>query len=138
MYELRCYTFTLFQLSPIQQGIQAGHAAVELVTHRKDNKLVQDWAKKYKTMICLNGGDVAKLSEWINFFKDKRNRYPWIKFEESEASLAGIVTSVAIILPESIFEGVSLLRKGGKLESSDLNPWERALISRLSETPLAR
>ena len=76
--ELRCYTFTDFMYSSIQQGIQSGHAAVELfnkylIEEGWQNgyaEVVQDWAANYKTMVCLNGGTFADVCDWLCFFED--------------------------------------------------------------------
>ena len=66
--ELRFYCFVNFYLSSMQQGIQTGHAAVDIVrkytcgelkffnevTPRKTS-LVTKWADDHKTFITLNG-----------------------------------------------------------------------------------
>lgn len=109
--ELRCYTWTIFQLSPIQQGIQSGHAAVELFVKYNENQLVDDWARNNKTMVCLNGGDVSSLRDFIEFLSMEENPYPWATFTESEDFLAGITTSVAIILPKRFYECAALMRE---------------------------
>lgn len=151
--ELRLYTFTLFQLSPIQQGIQAGHAAVELgmVAYRKQMTLRQGttfgiyhrWATEWKTMVLLNGGDLFELDEFANFLStcDNPDKYPWAAFNESETSLGGILTSVAIILPERIFKTAEELRKNTfvtKDYPDAFTDWELELIDRLSRAGLAR
>ena len=120
--ELRCYTFTDFMYSSIQQGIQSGHAAVELfnkylIEEGWQNgyaEVVQDWAANYKTMVCLNGGTFADVCDWLCFFEDGfvdgENSLPFVGFEEEEAQ-GGRLTSVAVILPERIFEGAKALRE---------------------------
>ena len=152
--ELRCYTFTLFQLSSIQQGIQAGHAAVELVINYPQNPTifteqgflplnnVQEWAHYWKTMVLLNGGDLSELRELILFFSTTHNPFMWTLFYESEESLDGIPTSIAIILPERIFKASEALRRNstdfGTVFSGAFSGWEADLIIRLSRMPLAR
>lgn len=71
MYKM--YFLVLYNLSPIQQGIQAGHAAVEYMLaywHKKDcdNRATND-----KTFIILNGGTTNNNHytvnhSWFNFF----------------------------------------------------------------------
>jgi hypothetical protein len=149
--ELRCYTFTLYQLSPIQQGIQAGHAAVELgiKAYKKQMNLrtgvhftmYYNWATEWKTMVLLNGGDLAELRELIFFMCNNDNTYPWTAFYESEESLGGIPTSLAIILPERIFKTAEELRKNTfvtKDYPDGFSDWELELIDKLSRTGLAR
>lgn len=158
--ELRCYTWTIFQLSSIQQGIQAGHAAIELVAHSTDN-LVREWATQWKTLICLNGGTTKNVLDLIAYLSDERNPYSWAKFVEAEDFLAGITTSVAIVLPERVFKLSPLLNTGtlstsydrimgvhrvmvlekstvGCPEIEEYDEWEWGLIERLAASPLAR
>jgi hypothetical protein len=149
--ELRCYTFTLYQLSPIQQGIQAGHAAIELGMKAYNRQMrMRDgtwfttyhrWATEWKTMVLLNGGDYAELRETVDFLGSFDNPYPWESFEESEVSLKGLLTSVAIILPARIFETAEQLRKNTfvtKDYPDGFSDWELELIDKLSRTGLAR
>jgi hypothetical protein len=84
--ELRLYTFTLYQLSPIQQGIQAGHAAIELgmKAYKKQMTMRQGaefttyhrWATEWKTLVLLNGGDYTELRELADFLSSYDNPYP--------------------------------------------------------------
>jgi len=62
--ELRMYGIVPYNISPIQQGIQFGHAVVEygqkmkyLGEHNQSlNTQYNDWADNWKTFIILNGG----------------------------------------------------------------------------------
>ena len=120
--ELRCYTFSDFMLSSIQQGIQSGHAAVELfnkylISEGWQNgyaEVVQDWAANHKTMICCNGGRYEDVCGWLSFFDQGvdsgDNTFPFVGFVEEEGQ-GGNLTSVAAILPERIFNGVQALRE---------------------------
>lgn len=59
--ELRMYGIVPYNISPIQQGIQFGHAVVEYGQIIKEGKKQQeiiynDWANNWKTFIILNGG----------------------------------------------------------------------------------
>jgi hypothetical protein len=145
MTDLRCYTFTIFPLSSIQQGIQAGHAAVELFNKYEkidlvdwaratgDNppphvaaqanagKMLYDWSKDHKTMVCLNGGDVMGLRKIIALLCEDENPYPWAPFTESMDFLASLTTSVAIILPQEFYETASWIRANPDLTIR--KPW---------------
>jgi hypothetical protein len=146
--ELRCYTFTLYQLSSIQQGIQAGHAAVELGMKAYKRQMsdldgshwamYHEWANDWKTMVLLNGGGIAELVELLWLLK--RGPFPYSAFHESVDSLDGILTSVAIILPARIFKTAEAARKKIPLEPEEVpfGEWEIELIDRLSKAGLAR
>ncbi len=60
--ELRMYGLVPYNISPIQQAIQFGHAVVEYGQKMKklgDNSLntqYDEWADRWKTFIILNGG----------------------------------------------------------------------------------
>ena len=116
--ELRCYTFTDFMLSSIQQGIQSGHASMELVSkymlvegwQNGTAEFVASWAKDYKTIICLNGGAYADVCETLEFFEREDNPFPFAGFVEEEVQ-GGNLTSVAVILPARIFEGAARLKR---------------------------
>jgi hypothetical protein len=57
--ELRMYFFVPYNISPIQQGIQAGHALGRhcLKYGRHDpNHIVWDFLEKFETFVILNGG----------------------------------------------------------------------------------
>ena len=117
--EVRCYTFTHFMLSSIQQGIQSGHAATEL----SDKYMLAEgwqygyaeelanWISNHKTIICLNGGNSKGLHDLYAFLDDEANTFPFVKFHEDEDSMEGILTSIALILPARIFDGAARLRR---------------------------
>ena len=52
----RMYGLVPYNLSPIQQGIQFGHAVVEYAQANFTQGDYQNWAKHDKTCIILNGG----------------------------------------------------------------------------------
>jgi len=54
--EYRMYGFVPYNISPIQQGIQFGHAVVEYANKHCRKKSYIDWANNDKTFIILNGG----------------------------------------------------------------------------------
>ena len=97
--ELRLYSFCNFYLSSIQQGIQTGHAAVDLVRLYAGSEMVADWADNWKTFIILNGGDNdgVQAAGQIIF----ESGFPHMHF--AEPGLGGIKTCWTVVLPESIF-----------------------------------
>lgn len=117
--EIRCYTFTHFMLSSIQQGIQSGHAATELsdkymLAEGWQNGYAEElasWISNHKTIICLNGGNSKGLHDLYAFLGNDANPFPFVKFHEDEDSMEGILTSIALILPARIFDGAARLRR---------------------------
>ena len=117
--ETRCYTFTHFMLSSIQQGIQSGHAATELsdkymLAEGWQNGYAEElanWISNHKTIICLNGGNSKGLHDLYAFLNLDTNPFPFVKFHEDEDSMEGILTSIAMILPARIFEGAARMRR---------------------------
>lgn len=119
--ELRLYSFINFYLSAIQQGVQTGHLAVDMVRKytKPDSKIlpklkpefqakenaksdmVAEWADNFKTFIILNGGDNESLCNTTEFIQTCD--YPWVIFCEDNESLGGLQTGVAMVLPENIF-----------------------------------
>lgn len=132
---MRFYSFTNFMLSPIQQGIQPGHACVELFvkygrippnsrgTEWKKNEMLYEWADEYKTYICLNGGTSTTLRElWEFVDRPDVNPFPYSKFHEDEQSLDAVMTSIGIVLPAYIYETAESLRSGSMwVEDIDLD-----------------
>lgn len=54
--ELRMYFFVPYNISPIQQAIQAGHASLEYALKYGNTGFFKDFVKNWKTWIILNGG----------------------------------------------------------------------------------
>ena len=120
--ELRFYCFVNFYLSQIQQGIQTGHAAVDLVRQyakvqryhvivERNYNLVNRWADDYKTFITLNGGNLDGINEATTIIR--ATELPMVKFYEDEVSLGGIQTCVGVVLPQSIFNAKKNISSDG-------------------------
>ncbi len=54
--ELRMYFLVPYQLTGIQQGIQAGHVVVEYAREFSDTDLFKRFADNWKTFMIMNGG----------------------------------------------------------------------------------
>ena len=61
------YGLVPYNLSPIQQGIQFGHAVVEYALKNDKQPDYQKWAVFDKTFIILNGGTTNKNSESVHY-----------------------------------------------------------------------
>ena len=59
-YEKRMYFFVPYNISDIQKGIQAGHAALEYAEKFRHKSEIWDFIENDKTWIILNGGTTNK------------------------------------------------------------------------------
>lgn len=122
-------------LSSIQQGIQAAHCVAEMLMKpfSEQRYQIQDWALNHKTLVCLNGGNNASLTDLYNQLVGNP-KYPVAKFHEDEQSMDSMLTCVGIIVPEEIY-GIDLL---DPTTWGNLEPWEIELATKLKKMPLAR
>jgi hypothetical protein len=109
--ELRMYGLVPFNLSPIQQGIQFGHAVVEYGLNHFVEKDYQDWANNHKTFIILNGGTTNNsIDEETGNPKGTLNQnavslrdmgIPFCTFHEPD--LGDQLTAVVFLVDEYVF-----------------------------------
>jgi len=101
-------------MSPIQHGIQSAHGQMELFikykTQSEKKDMLFDWADWHKTMIVLNAGYDITMHEVKTFLDNELNPYPWAYFNESTEAMNGMLTNIALILPEKIYQSAALLR----------------------------
>jgi len=116
---MRCYFFTNYYYSSIQQGIQPLHAAVSLFVKYQNRyeatsmvDMLFDWAENHQTVVCLNGGCNRDMQEIAKHLGDARCPYPRVGFwEEEDAIGAKVLTSIAIVLPEKIYKAGEYIRR---------------------------
>lgn len=134
----RAYFFGNMYLSPIQQGIQAGHTISEMSVKYSDNddSIYWQWAEYHKTMILLNGGMSCNLRKIQELFEHQDNPFHWDYFEESVDALEGAITCVGVILPEQVYTNASLIRQG-ELDIEIFSEWEQAFFQILNGCRLA-
>lgn len=108
--EMRMYFFVIYQLKGIQQGIQAGHAALEYALTHGHTKLFEEFVDNHKTWIVLNGGttndsrDFEGLSQGsINQIADslETSGVDFAYFREPDLNNA--LTSVCFICDERVW-----------------------------------
>jgi hypothetical protein len=123
---MRCYHLNNMYMSSIQQGIQSAHAQMELFVKyqqtTKQKSMLCDWATNHKTMIVLNGGFMSDMIDAYTFLDSDKNPYPYTKFHESEEALGGILTNIAIVLPEKSYKLSEFLRTRIVDEQLNLDP----------------
>jgi hypothetical protein len=157
--ELRMYGLVPYNISPIQQAIQFGHAVVEYGQNIKlptaiskmslNAPLIYDsWASKWKTFIILNGGTTNhKLNdEGLPFgslnnhvIELQKNSIDFATFNEPD--LGDQLTSVVFIVDERVFNRKKypnfedwVLENYGDLIRSDNYNTSMTLASKIKES----
>ena len=94
---MRMYFFTMYNLSGIQKGIQAGHAALEYVLEHgnKDDEL-RDFIEQHKTFIILNGGGSITMQDRVDELRTLGIRYSTFQ----EPSLNNSLSAIAFLVDE--------------------------------------
>lgn len=108
--ELRMYFFVPYNLSPIQQAIQSGHAALEYAWQYKDTILFREFIRDWKTWIILNGGTTNEKRDFdglaqgtLNQIEDqlRENKVKFAYFQEPDLNDA--LTAVCFICDERVW-----------------------------------
>lgn len=111
----RMYSIVLYNLSPIQQGIQSAHAIVEYAQRHFHSPEYQRWATEDKTLIILNGGTSITLSQHMNYLRENEI----VKFEMfNEPDLYNGVTAFSFLADERIWDREKYPDRLSPLESS--------------------
>jgi hypothetical protein len=97
----RMYSIVLYNISPIQQGIQTTHAVVEYAQAYFSTLQYQKWAQVDKTLIMLNGGSSIKLKEHMDYLID--NQIVDLAFFK-EPDLFGGITAFCFLADERIWD----------------------------------
>ena len=113
LLEKRMYFFVPYNLSPIQQGIQAGHASLEYAQHFFDSSLYEDFVVNWKTWIILNGGTtnnnvsrLGSMQQTVNSLCNYNEENPGtiINYSEFyEPDLNDTLTAICFIADEPVF-----------------------------------
>ena len=115
--EQRMYFLVPYNISPIQQAIQAGHAALEYAHKYGDTPEYIDFIENHKTWIILNGGTTNNRHDFdgkalgtlnqdlenILIFNAKRTDWgiKYARFKEPDLNDA--LTAICLIVDERVF-----------------------------------
>lgn len=108
--ELRMYFFVPYQLTGIQQAIQAGHSSLEYAHYFGNTELFKDFIENWKTWVILNGGTTNEGRDLddipigtLNQIKDSliHNEIQFTFFNEPDLNDA--LTAVCFICDERVF-----------------------------------
>jgi hypothetical protein len=132
--ELRMYGLVPYNISPIQQGIQFGHAVVDYgqmaktlsTEHPNIISQYDDWANNWKTFIILNGGTTNKSLEYTGTLNNHfatliENGITCHPFYEPD--LGHQLTSVVFIVDERVFNRTKYPDYNPDMVAS-INPWK--------------
>lgn len=105
---MRTYVLLHHYFKSLLTGVQGAHACMELV--RKYQKpstaqiMVNQWADHDKTLVFLDAGVSVHLHSFLDKLEilDPRVQLPWAPFFEDEHTLEGMLTAIAVTLPESV------------------------------------
>lgn len=108
--EYRMYFFVPYNISPIQQAIQAGHAALEYSYILGNTKIFKEFISNWKTWIILNGGTtnnqkdddgvfLGTMNQIVQEMADNKIRF--LKFYEP--NLNNALTAICFIVDERVF-----------------------------------
>ena len=107
------YGLVPYNISPIQQGIQFGHAVVEYGLEFGSTPAYQKWAREDKTFIILNGGTTNTRYDENDNHVGSLNNYRQTLFDEGiqfssffEPDLGDQLTSVVFLVDERVFNKV--------------------------------
>jgi hypothetical protein len=94
--EFRMYFLVMYNLSPIQKGIQAGHAALEYSQKYKNDPDYLNFVANHKTFIVLDGGSSRDMECHLETLDKMGVDYA----EFREPDLNDSVSAIACILSE--------------------------------------
>ena len=106
--EYRMYHLVMYNISPIQQGIQAYHAGMEYARIAFDNDNFQQWMKFDKTVIILNGGtsnqsQIEIHRGTIQKYSDELTNLDVLHSEFYEPDLNDTLSAIAFLVPEQVW-----------------------------------
>jgi hypothetical protein len=119
---LRTYVVLHTYFKSLLNGVQGGHACVEMsvkyIPGTPESNMYQQWARVDKTLLYLDGGVSLHMHAFLSQLQslDTNAHLPWSHFVEDQATLEGMLTAVAVILPESIAKATPLDWEAAKRE----------------------
>lgn len=105
--EQRMYGLVPYNISPIQQGIQYGHAVVEYGLNNFHSQDYLNWAKYDKTFIILNGGTTNSNPErlgTLNTHAELLKNKGMSTAEFIEPDLGDQLTAVVFLVDERVYD----------------------------------
>lgn len=127
------YFFVMYNLSGIQKGIQAGHAAVEYQLKHGKTKQYKEFANHHKTFILLDGGGSNDM-----LLREEELESMGIKFASFiEPDLNDSVSAIAFIVPERVYNCVDFEIDTWRLEGEESRYINKTLYDYIKSFRLA-
>lgn len=122
------YGLVPYNISPIQQGIQFGHAVVEYGLIYGDTDEYQKWAREDKTFIILNGGTTNTNPEARGSLNQYAGSIEILGIRKAlfhEPDLGDQLTAVVFLVDDRVFDKEAWPNYAGEdTESYLYNPTE--------------
>lgn len=100
MLKQRMYHLILYQLSPIQKGIQAYHSGMEYANTFWNNEDFQKWLKEDKTVIILDGGTTEDMTNHLILLESSMK----IRVKSfQEPDLGNLTTALSFLVDETVW-----------------------------------
>lgn len=98
------YSLVMYNISPIQQGIQAYHATIEAVNSFGNSNTINEeqfknWAQNWKTVIILNGGTSKDIELHHDILWKNKVRHNYFR----EPDLNNAMSAISFIVDERVF-----------------------------------
>ena len=125
----RMYSLVLYSLSPMQKGIQAGHAVEQYAAKYRDDEEYVDYVHNHMTWVVLDGGTTndsyvkgqrGSLNATEDLLKKHGIKYAYFR----EPDLGDQLTALCFICDEDVFDAPKAdysLLKDINLEALDLS-----------------
>ena len=123
---LRAYVLLHTYFKSLLNGVQGGHACVELsFKYEPDTmeaRMYKQWSRQDKTLLFLDGGVSLHLHGILGQLQSlgQDAHMPWAHVNEDEATLEGMLTAVVVVLPESIVKADALDWEAAKTNHTGL------------------
>jgi hypothetical protein len=123
----RMYGLVPYNISPIQQGIQFGHAVVEYGNSYGSSQEYHRWSRKDKTFIILNGGttntsnvnygSLNTYDDLLGFNGVRRSKF-------FEPDLGDQLTAIVFLIDDRVFDKVNWPNYDGPFYADGKTPME--------------
>ena len=142
--ELRMYFFVPYNISPIQQGIQAGHAALRYARqYSAKYPEVWDFVDNHETWIILNGGTTDDQRDFNGIATGMLNQIADQLLENNilftnfiEPNLNHALTSVCFLVDERVFNYEDYPQFPEWIGGQEIEVNTKAFIDRAFITPI--